>query len=407
MDKVSRIKNDFPIFSRIPGLVYLDSAATSLRPSRVILKETEYYEQYSANISRGMYPLAEKATQEYESSRKEVASFIGAVKPEEIVFTSGATESLNIAARGLARLLLRKGDRILIPVSEHHSHFVPWQQIAQETGSVLDICGVDEEGKLLLSQIEQKVGRRTKIAALSSASNVLGTAIPVREVTQRIKAKNPRTKVVIDGAQSVPHTPTNVREMGCDLLAFSAHKMLGPTGVGVLWGKEELLKELPPLFFGGHMIEQVTIARTTLREPPYKFEAGTRNIAGVCAFKEAIRYLNAHGMERIREREEELASYFISRVREEFPDIRIFGPRNAKERTGIVSFSHPSIHPHDIAALLGAKNICIRAGHHCTMPLHEALGENVSARVSFALYNEKRDVDTLIKELSHIFKKLS
>jgi len=401
MINVSKIKKDFPIFSFYPNLVYLDSAATSLKPKVVIDKVSEYYQRYSANIHRGIYQLSEKATQEYEESREIVARFIGG-KSSEIVFTKNTTESLNLVAIGLTEKFTKRGDEVLVSIMEHHSNFVPWQVLSKKKGLKLKILDVDANGNLKISQLKRLITRKTKIVSLSYVSNVLGTINPIKEIGDIIKNKNKKIIFVIDGAQAVPHLKLNVKELGIDFLAFSGHKMLGPTGVGVLWGKEEFLNEISPLHYGGGMIEKVEIKNTTFQKTPWRFEGGTPDIANVIGLKEAILYLEKIGMDKIKSHGIELAHIAESRLKEEFGEkIKIFG---SKEKMGIVSFNFKDYHPHDVSQILDKEKICIRAGHHCAMPLHHILKTVATCRISFYLYNSKEDVERLIEGLKKVEK---
>ncbi|MBI3620351.1 SufS family cysteine desulfurase [Candidatus Roizmanbacteria bacterium] len=395
---VSAIKKDFPLFAKNPSLIYLDSTATALKPQTVIDKLNEYYKEYSANVFRGIYKISERATVEYEKTRKLIAAFIGA-EASEVVFTRNTTESLNLVASGLGRRLIGKGDEIVTTIMEHHSNFVPWQQLAIENGGVFKVLDVDKEGKLQSAvTLDEVITKRTKILAVTYVSNVLGVVNPLKKIIARAKKINPRIVVVVDAAQAVPHRLVNVSAIGADFLAFSSHKMLGPTGVGVLWGKRALLTSMRPFQYGGEMIEEVGIEKTTFKQPPHKFEAGTPHIAGVIALQEAVVYLQKIGLESIEKHETELVKYAVDQLERAFgEDFVLLGPR--ENRTGILSFSLKRTHPHDLAQILDEVNIAIRAGHHCAMPLHRRLGVAASARASFYLYNHSGDVDALIKGL--------
>lgn len=403
MIDASMIKKDFPIFKYQPNLVYLDSAATSLKPQTVIDKIVEYYSRYSANIHRGIYTLSERATQEYEKTRQATADFIGAKDPAEIVFTRNTTESINLVAYSLGRQIVKKADEIVTTIAEHHSNFVPWQVLTNQVKANFKIIDIDKEGCLI--DIEKYITKNTKILALSYVSNVLGTINPIGEIIKKAKRINPNIVVVIDAAQAVPHLKVNVSDLGCDFLAFSAHKMLGSTGLGVLWGKKEILERMPPFNLGGGMIQESSLKKTTYRETPYKFEAGTPHIAGVIAFRKAIKYLLNKGVENIKNHEQKLAFYTIKKLKEEFEDnIKIYGPKSPNDHAGLVSFTFKNHHPHDIAQILDNDNIAIRAGHHCAMPLHQRLGVSATARVSFYLYNDENDVEKLVKGLKKVDK---
>lgn len=401
---VKTIKKDFPIFKTHPHLVYLDSTATSLKPKAVIDKIVEYYEKYSANVFRGIYKLSEKATAEFEATRKKVASFINAKSEEEIVFTRSTTESINLLAYSLGREIVASGDEVVVSVMEHHSNFVPWQMLSFEVGADFKVLDIDRQGRLLLDKknIRKIVTKKTKVFALTYVSNVLGTVNPLFEIIRMVKEANSDVVVVIDAAQAVPHLSVDVQKLGGDFLAFSGHKMLGPTGVGVLWGRKTLLEKMFPFNFGGEMIIEVHLDKTVFKEPPHKFEAGTPHIAGVIGFSAAIDYLAKLKMEKIKKHEEELLEYALSVIKEEFGDrIEILGPKG-KDRAGILSFSLEDFHPHDVAQLLDEEQIAVRAGHHCAMPLHKRLRKSASVRASFYVYNDKSDVDRLVEGLKKV-----
>lgn len=407
MFNVDVIKKDFPIFRNNPGLVYLDSTATSQKPQSVIDREVEYYEKYCANVYRGIYTISEKATAEFEQTRNAVSKFINAASANEIVFTRGATESLNLVAYALGRKIVGSGDGVVTSIMEHHSNFVPWQQLAFENGAAFKIIDVDDDGYLdvRIDKLAEIISKKTKILALTYVSNVLGTVNDIRTIAHAAKQINPKIIVVVDAAQAVPHLKVDVRALGCDFLAFSAHKMLGPTGVGVLWGKHELLNEMFPFNFGGEMIREVYLDRTVFKEPPHKFEAGTPHIAGVIAFKEAIDYLERIGVDAIRSHEITLVKETIRSLQENFGKrIRIFGPHDSYEsdKAGVVTFTFDGYHAHDIAQILDEEGIAIRAGHHCAMPLHTKFGVVATARASFYLYNSQDDIHRLIQGLKKV-----
>lgn len=397
------IKKDFPIFKYQPDLVYLDSAATSLKPQVVIDKIVEYYEKYPANIHRGIYKISERATSEYEKTRQTVAEFIKAKNSNEIIFTRNTTESINLVAYSLGRQIINKDDEVTTTIMEHHSNFVPWQVLTNQSKANFKIINIDKEGYLI--DIEKYITKNTKILALSYVSNVLGTINPVKEIIKKAKRINPNIVVVIDAAQAIPHMKLNVSDLNCDFLAFSAHKMLGPTGVGILWGKKELLDEMLPFNLGGGMIQEVHTTKTIFKNSPYKFEAGTPHIAGVIALEKALSYLSNLGMEKVRKHEILLVDYTVKRLKEEFDsEITIFGPKKLEKRAGIITFTFKNYHPHDIAQILDENNIAIRAGHHCAMPLHRRLGVSTTARVSFYVYNNKEDVEKFITALKKVDK---
>lgn len=406
-----QIKKDFPIFKNNPDLVYLDSTATSQKPYTVINKLTQYYENYNANIYRGVYDISEKATAEFEESRKVVQTFINAASATEIIFTRGTTESLNLLMYTLGREIVNRGEEVITTIMEHHSNFVPWQQLSFAVGADFKVVDVDENGYLSFmkdgqvneAELETIVTKKTKIFALTHVSNVLGTINPIKEIISKIKKINPEVIVIVDGAQAVPHLKIDVQDLGADFVAFSAHKMLGPTGVGVLWGKHELLQKMEPFHYGGEMIEEVLIEQTTYKEVPHKFEAGTPHIAGVVAFKEAIKYLEKIGMDTVRKHETELTEYMLTQLNNEFKSkIRILGPLASKDRGGVVAFKFGSYHPHDVAQILNEKHIAVRAGNHCAMPLHTFMHINATVRASLYIYNTKDDIDVLIQGLQNV-----
>jgi len=402
------IKKNFPIFQKQPDLVYLDSTATSLKPKIVINKIKEYYEEYSANVFRGIYPMSEKATIEFEETREIVSKFINANKSEEIVFTRNATESLNLLAYSLGRKIVEPGDEIVTTIMEHHSNFVPWQVLAGEVGAIFKVIDIDEEGYLEFriqnsELLKQTITKKTKILALTYVSNMLGTINPIKEIISEFKRINPKIIVIVDAAQAVPHLKIDVHDLGADFIVFSSHKMLGPTAVGVLWGKERLLKEMYPFMYGGDMIDEVYIDRTTYKNPPHKFEAGTPAIGEIIALKEAVKFLDKIGMDNIRIHEKKITDFAINRLTNTFgQSIKIYGPKNIEDRGGIVSFTFDKFHPHDIAQILADDGICVRAGHHCAMPLHTRLNVPATVRASFYLYNDERDVNKLIEGLKKV-----
>ncbi|MFA6080844.1 MAG: SufS family cysteine desulfurase [Patescibacteria group bacterium] len=404
MIDINNIKKLFPIFQNQPNLIYLDSTATSLKPKTVINKLKEYYEEYSANVFRGIYPMSEKATFEFEETRLIVSKFINAHKPEEIVFTRNATESLNLIAYSLGRKIVEPGDEIVTTIMEHHSNFVPWQVLAGEIGATFKVLDINDEGYLEINWNEV-ITKKTKILALTYVSNVLGTINPVKEIISEAKEINPKIIIILDAAQAVPHTKVDIQDVGADFIVFSSHKMLGPTGVGILWGKENILKEMYPFMYGGDMIDEVYIDRTTYKSPPHKFEAGTPAIGEIIAFKEAINFLNKIGVDNIRKHEEKLTDLAIKELINTFGNsIQIFGPKNIKDKGGIISFSFGKFHPHDIAQILADEGICVRAGHHCAMPLHVRLNVPTTVRASFYVYNDEADVKKLVEGLKKVQK---
>ncbi len=417
MINVEKIKKDFPIFQNIPGFVYLDSTATALKPNSVINALVEYYSQYSANIFRGVYDISERATAAYEETRSVVKDFIGASSEKEIVFTRNATESINLFANGI-KDSLQKGDEIVTTVMEHHSNFVPWQQLAKRKGLKFIVMTNDPSAssgqsklqmtnQFQISNLKKYINDKTKILAITHVSNVLGTVNPIKEIIQEARKLNPGIIILVDGAQAVPHTKVDVVDLDCDAYAFSSHKMVGPTGVGVLWVREELLETLSPYQYGGDMIRHVSIKETQFADLPHRFEAGTPHIAGVIALKQAIKYLERIGLPNIHHHEVMLAQLCYDNLKKEFGEgITIIGPQ--KRESGIVSFVLKGVHAHDVAQLLNEDIIAVRAGHHCAMPLHTKLGIEASVRASFYLYNTKEDVEKLVESLHkalRVFKK--
>ncbi len=404
-----KLKSDFAVFDYDPDLVYLDSTATALKPRVVIEKLREYYEKYPANVFRGLYPMSAKATEEYEKTRQVVADFIGA-KNEEVIFTRNTTEGLNLVAYTLFDEMIGIDDEVVVTMMEHHSNFVPWQQLAEKHGAVFKVIDVTNEGYLEVvnekgevdyDKLSNYVTKRTKVLAFTMISNVLGVINPTKKLVKAAKAINPDVIVVVDGAQGVPHSRVNVSDLGADFLAFSSHKMLGPTGVGVLWGKKELLEKLPPFLYGGEMIHEVAVDETVFSDLPHKYEAGTPSIGEVIGLQAAIEYLEKVGLENIASHERQLALYAIKRLQSEFGDeFKLVGPD--QNRAGIVAFNLGKYHPHDVADILGRQGIAVRAGHHCAQPLHCRLDINASVRASFYLYNTKDDVEALIRGLKKV-----
>ncbi|HJP64852.1 MAG TPA: cysteine desulfurase [Actinomycetota bacterium] len=395
---VEAVRRDFPIMERTShgkSLVYLDSAATSQKPRQVIEAVSEFYERHNANIHRGVYELAEEATAMYEDARAKLALFIGAPDPSTVVFNRGTTESVNLVAYGWGRTHLREGDEILLSEIEHHSNIVPWQFAAQQSGATLKYIPLAEDGTLELSRLEGLLTDRTKLVAISGNSNVLGTMPPIARLAEAAHAVG--AVILVDGAQLVPHAPVDVVELGIDFLTISGHKMLGPTASGGLYGRRELLEATDPFLGGGEMIMEVYPDRSTFKEPPWKFEAGTMNIAQEVALATAVDYLQGLGMEAVREHEKELSAYALKRLTE--AGAKVFGPTDADLRGGAVSFWYQDIHPHDLAQVLDQQGVCIRAGHHCAQPLMRVLGVPATARASFYVYNRLDDVDCLIEGL--------
>ncbi len=401
---VETVRKDFPIFQRtVRGkrLIYLDSAATSQKPQCVIDAEREFYEQYNANVHRGAYLIAEEATAAYESAREKVAKFINAPNRDCIVFTRGTTEAINLVAYSWGLANLREGDEILLTEMEHHSNIVPWQLIAERTGAKIKVVPITDDGLLDMDAFERLLTERVKIVAVTHVSNVLGTINPVHEICR--KAHEVGAVVLVDGAQAAPHLPVDVQAIGCDFYALSGHKMCGPTGVGALYGRKELLEAMPPFLGGGEMIRTVTFERTTFNDVPYKFEAGTPPIAQAVGLGVAVDYLTKIGIERIRAHEVELVTYALERLRE-IDDITIYGAAPPEQRGGVIAFNIGNIHPHDLATFLDAHGICIRAGHHCAQPLMRRLNVAATARASFYLYNTPDEIDALVEALQQAMR---
>jgi cysteine desulfurase / selenocysteine lyase len=394
---VEEIRRDFPILDRrIDGkkLVYLDNAATSQKPRQVIQALTEYYEEHNANIHRGVHRLAAEATAAYEEARQKVARFLGAPDVRGLIFTRGTTEAINLVAHAWGRRSLREGDEVVLTEAEHHSNLVPWQLAARATGAKLRFISVLEDGTLDMEAAERLIGPRTRLVGCIHASNVLATINPVERLAEL--AHEADALMLVDGAQSAPHLPVDVMKLGCDFYACSGHKMLGPTGVGVLWGNPEILEEMDPFLGGGEMIREVHLDHSTWNDLPYKFEAGTMNVAQAVGLGAAVDYLDELGMEIIREHERRLGEYAYRRL-SEIEGITIYGPE--KDRTGLVSFSLPDVHPHDLSQLLDEEGVAIRSGHHCAQPLMRRLGVVATARASFYLYNTEQEVDALVEAL--------
>ena len=399
MRDVNKIRGDFPILNReVYGkpLVYLDNAATSQKPRSVIQALTDYYEGYNANVHRGVHALSMEATDRYEEARRKVAAFIGAESPESIVWTRNTTEGINLVAHSWAREHIKPGDEIVVSQMEHHSNLVPWQQVARQQDAVLRIMPLTEEGTLDPEQIDSFFNARTRLLAIAHVSNSLGTINPVKELAARARAVG--ASVLLDGAQSVPHMPVDVADLDCDFMAFSGHKMMGPTGIGVLYAKRDILEEMEPYLTGGEMVLEVWNDRATWNELPMRFEAGTPNIADPIALGAAVDYLSDLGMENVRQHEKELTEYALAAF-QELEELDLFGPRDVNIRGGIVPFHSADIHPHDIGTFLDREGIAIRTGHHCTMPLMRTLGVAATARASFYVYNTEEEVDKLVDAL--------
>jgi cysteine desulfurase/selenocysteine lyase len=402
-----RLKVDFPILARQVNdhqLVYLDNAATTQKPRVVIEAIGEYYRKHNANIYRGLHTLSEEATEQFEKSREHAARFIGGAAVEEIIFTRGATESINLIAYTWGEQNITAGDEIVLTEMEHHANLVPWIMLAKKKNAVIKVIPITKDGYLDLSSLDKIITPRTRLVAVTHVSNVLGTINPVREIVRKAHAQG--AVAVVDGAQAAPHMPVNVKDIDADFYAFSAHKMLGPTGVGVLYGKRELLENMPPFNMGGEMIREVTFSNITWNDLPLKFEAGTPDIAGVIAFDAALSYLEHLGMDAVRDHERQLTDYALSRL-VALKGLTIHGPKKAADRGGVISFADDHVHPHDISTFLDSRGIAIRAGHHCAQPLVKLLGHVATARASMYIYNDEDDIHALfdaLVEMRRFFK---
>ncbi len=403
----SSIRADFPILDQdINGhkLVYLDSASTSQKPAVVIDAVADYYRQYNANVHRGIYTIGEKATAEYEKARVRVGRFINAPDSHEVIFTRNATEAINLVAYAWGRRNIGRGDAIVLTEMEHHANLVPWQILVQEMDGDLEFIPITDDGILRLDVFEVLLRLKPKLVAFTHVSNTLGTINPVREMTEMAHAAG--ALVLIDGAQAVPHVAVDVQAIGADFYAFSGHKMLGPMGSGALWARRELLEAMPPFLAGGEMIREVHLRRSDFNDIPWKFEAGTPAVGDAIGLGIAAEYLTAIGMDAVREHERDLVAYALETLPREIPDIVLYGPMDPDLRGGVVPFNLPGIHPHDVAQVLDRHGIAVRAGHHCTMPLHERLDLAATARASFNVYSTREDIDALaagLKDVQRVF----
>jgi len=399
---VTKVRSDFPILrQRVHGrpLVYLDNAATSQKPQVVIDVIRRYYERDNANIHRGIHFLSEHATEEHEAARRSVQAFLNAQDASEIIFVRGTTEAINLVAQSYGRTRLGAGDEVLITAMEHHSNIVPWQILCEEKGASLKVAPINDSGELLLDEFAKLLGPRTKMVAVAHVSNALGTVNPVRRIIELAHQQN--TPVLVDGAQAVPHFPVDVQALDCDFYAFSGHKLYGPTGIGVLYGKSALLDAMPPYQGGGDMISSVTFEKTIYNKLPYKFEAGTPHIAGAVGLGAAVTYVNSLGMENFAAHERDLLAYATEAV-SAIPGIRLIG--TAKEKAAVLSFTLDGIHPHDIGTILDQEGIAIRTGHHCAQPVMQRFGIPATARASFALYNTREEIDALVEGICKVQK---
>lgn len=398
------IKNDFPVLKRIVNgkpLIYLDNAATTQKPESVINCIDNYYRNHNSNIHRGVHTLSYESTVMYEDAHKKVADFIGARDWKEIIFTRNATESINLLAYGWGLHRLQEGDEVLITIMEHHSNIVPWQMLRDLKGIKINVLGVDDKGDLKLDELQSLLSEKTKLVSIIHASNVLGTINPIKYITE--EAKKVGAMVLIDAAQSIPHIPIDVNDIGCDFLVASGHKMMGPTGIGFIYGREELLLDMEPFMYGGDMIEKVTLTESTWNELPWKFEAGTPNIAGGIGLGAAVDYLEEIGLENIYRHEEELLNYALDKM-SEYEWINIYGHKSNSESVGVISFNVEGVHPHDVAGMLDEQGIAVRSGHHCAQPLMKDLSMDYTARISFYVYNTKKELDLCIETLKKVKK---
>ncbi|MEK9199260.1 cysteine desulfurase [Lysinibacillus halotolerans] len=396
---MNEIRKLFPVLNQeVNGhpLVYLDSAATSQKPIQVLEAVKNYYELDNSNVHRGVHTLGNRATDSYEGAREKIRKFINATSTEEIIYTRGTTTSLNTVAAAYGRMNVEEGDEIIISYMEHHSNLIPWQQLAKEKGAVLKYFDLEPDGTITLDTVRNTITEKTKIVAITMASNVLGTINPIKEIAEI--AHEVGAVIVVDAAQAAPHMPIDVQDLDCDFLGFSGHKMCGPTGIGVLYGKKALLENMEPIEFGGEMIDFVGLYDSTWKELPWKFEGGTPNIAGAIGLGAAIDFLNEIGLEKIAEHEHSLVEYAISEM-DKIDGLTIYGPRDPQKRCGLITFNIDGVHPHDLATVLDMNGIAVRAGHHCAQPLMKWLQCTATARASFYMYNTKEDIDRLVEGL--------
>ena len=397
---IERVRSDFPILQqKIHGhpLVYLDNAATSQKPRAVIDAIVSYYERDNANIHRGVHYLSERATEEFENARKTVQNFLHAARPSEIIFVRSATEAINLVAQTYGRAHVGAGDEVVITAMEHHSNIVPWQMLCEEKSAKLRVAPINDEGELILEEFERLLGPKTKLVSVGHVSNALGTINPLKQIIKLAHAKN--IPVLVDGAQAIPRLPVNVQDLECDFYVLSGHKTYGPTGIGILYGKQALLEAMPPYQGGGDMISSVTFEKTTYNKVPHKFEAGTPDMSGAVGLRAAIEYLNRLGMENIEKYEHELLVYATQKVTA-LAGVRVIG--TAKEKAGVLSFVIEGVHPHDVGTILDQEGIAIRTGHHCAQPVMDRYKIDATARASFGLYNTKEEIDALVKGIKKV-----
>jgi len=404
MLKAEILKKDFPILSRsVNGkpLVYLDNASTSQKPCSVVKALSDFYFTMNANIHRGIHTLSEEATEAYETSRKKVAQFINAKEAEEIIFTKNATEAINLVARSYGDKYIKENDVVVVTALEHHSNLVPWQELCKRKGAYLRVIPIYDDGTLDLSKLDKIIDSKTKIVAVTQMSNVLGTITDLPKIIAAAHAVG--AVALIDAAQGIAHMGIDVQKLQCDFAAFSGHKMLGPNGVGVLYGKRAILEQMPPFLFGGDMVREVSQTSATFNDLPYKFEAGTPPIAEVCALTAAIEYIEKVGLKNILEHDRELLAYARKKL-EQMPGVILYGPKNIENAGGILSFNVLGVHPHDVGSILNDQGVAIRSGHHCCQPLMQRLGVSATARMSFYLYNTKEDIDAAASALKKVFE---
>lgn len=398
---------DFPTLSKEKNgkrIAYLDSAATTQKPIAVIEAIKDYYEKINANPHRGAYELSVLATEAYDEAREKVRKFINAEGFEEIIFTKNATEAFNLVAMSYGMNFINEGDEIVISIAEHHSNLIPWQQVARAKGAILKYMYTNENGELTEEEIKSKITDKTKIVSVTQVSNALGTINPVKEISEYAHSKG--AIVIVDGAQSVPHMKVDVRDINADFLIIAGHKLLAPMGIGVLYGKKNLLEKMPPLMFGGDMVEYVYEQETTFNVLPYKFEAGTQNVEAAVGLSKAIDYLNEIGMENIEKYEKELVSYALDKMNK-LEYVKVYGPKEVEKRGGVISFQIEGVHPHDVASIFDTFGVCIRAGNHCAQPLMRYMGINATSRASIYLYNDKEDVDRLVEAIEKTYEMFS
>ena len=403
---VRNIREDFPVLSKKvydgKPLVWLDSAATSQKPRQVIQALVDYYEGYNANVHRGVHALSMESTERYEDARAKVAGFINAAHAESLIWTRNTTEAINVVANSWGEDNIKPGDEIVVTALEHHSNLVPWQQVARKHGAKVRILPLTEDHALDMDAAEEIIGSRTRLLAVTQASNSIGTIVPVKELAKMARAVG--AAVLVDGAQSVPHMPVDVQDIDCDFLAFSGHKMLGPTGIGGLYVKRDVLEQMNPFLTGGEMVLAVSYEDATWNDLPMRFEAGTPNIADAIGLGAAVDYLQELGMENVREHEIALTKYALDAFKELEEELDVYGPKDTEMRGGIVSFHHPDVHPHDLGTVLDRRGIAIRTGHHCAMPMVQSLGVAATARASMYLYNTEEEVDMLVDALKEALR---